>query len=94
MPLYLYKCLDCGKELEKFTHIRLRNDRVECPKCGTSMVRTLNVPSIHYKARGFTGAGRGGGGRIDHLRHSDGSPLTEADLNRIPQHLEDGTAET
>jgi hypothetical protein len=47
------------------------------------------VPNVHYKARGFTGAGRAGEGRIDHFCHADGSPLTEDDKNRVPTHIEE-----
>ena len=49
------------------------------------------MPNVHYKARGFTGAGRVGGGRIDHFRHADGSPLTDADKNRVPAHVGEET---
>jgi len=30
-----------------------------------------------------------GDGRIDHFRHADGSPLTDADKNRAPAHAEE-----
>ena len=49
------------------------------------------MPNVHYKARGFTGAGKAGDGRIDHFRHADGSPLTEADKNRVPAHVGEET---
>ena len=47
------------------------------------------MPAVHYKARGFTGAGRAGEGRVDNLRHRDGTPLTDADKKRVPAHCEE-----
>lgn len=63
-----------------------------CPECPGSLrlaLRVFEMPNVHFKARGFTGAGRAGGGRVDHFRHADGSPLTDADKNRTPIHAEE-----
>jgi putative FmdB family regulatory protein len=33
MPIYEYKCNDCGEEFEKL--VMKKNQEIECPKCGT-----------------------------------------------------------
>lgn len=90
MPIYIYQCPYCGHCTERMRTIAERDDPEGCPACDFPLKRILvATPAIHYKAKGFTGAGRRGDGRIDPMRHRDGSPLTEEDLNRTPQHLED-----
>ncbi|HHT49923.1 MAG TPA: zinc ribbon domain-containing protein [Eubacteriaceae bacterium] len=36
MPLYLYKCKDCGNEFEELTRAEDRDRDYTCPKCGRS----------------------------------------------------------
>jgi putative FmdB family regulatory protein len=33
MPIYLYKCKDCGHEFEEMRIIAERNEETECPEC-------------------------------------------------------------
>jgi putative FmdB family regulatory protein len=37
MPIYEYKCNDCGEEFEKL--VMKKNQEIECPKCGTKNVK-------------------------------------------------------
>ena len=40
MPMYDYKCLDCGKEsLVVLTLKQHESNKVTCPKCGSSKIR-------------------------------------------------------
>jgi len=41
MPLYEYKCEDCGKRYEKLVSLREAGRGVPCPKCGSKSVRKL-----------------------------------------------------
>ncbi|MFH1647111.1 MAG: zinc ribbon domain-containing protein [Chloroflexota bacterium] len=35
MPIYAYKCRQCGEKFEQFRGIYDTDSEVECPKCGT-----------------------------------------------------------
>ncbi len=39
MPIYEFKCEDCGKEFEKFVVSFSQIDSVKCPECGSSNVK-------------------------------------------------------
>lgn len=41
MPLYEYQCLECGLRFEKIRPHTKRQDKADCPTCGTSSDRTL-----------------------------------------------------
>jgi len=52
MPIYRYKCNDCGKEfsfLEKMEEPR----KETCPKCGGKLERLFSKPNVLYKSDGF-----------------------------------------
>lgn len=44
MPLYEYKCQNCGQCFELLRHFTKADDPVSCPKCGESIVNRL--PSL------------------------------------------------
>jgi putative FmdB family regulatory protein len=56
MPIYEYKCPDCGKRFEKFATIsKAKADNIACPKCGKqNAVRVMSSFS-----RGGCGSGSG-----------------------------------
>jgi putative FmdB family regulatory protein len=39
MPLYEYRCQDCGEKFEKLTRIGSRDHEVTCPLCGSSRTK-------------------------------------------------------
>jgi len=39
MPIYEFKCEDCGKEFEKFVVSFSQINSVKCPECGSDNVR-------------------------------------------------------
>ena len=41
MPLYEYKCPNCGNKFEKLLSISKRDD-VKCDKCGSAVERVYN----------------------------------------------------
>ncbi len=62
MPLYEYKCEDCGSTqvlLEKVSDDMER----ECPHCGGRAKRQISAPALHFKGTGWyvTDYGRGSG---------------------------------
>lgn len=38
MPIYEYKCENCGKKFEKLIY---SDEKIECPKCGSEKVKKL-----------------------------------------------------
>ena len=80
--IYLYRCPECKRDFEEGHPIGRAPRFARCPICRTHSRRVLQVPNVHYKAKGFTGAGREGGGRLDNFRHADGSPLKDSGKDR------------
>ncbi len=56
MPLYEYKCTECGTRFEAMRKISERKDPPPCRKCGS--LRT----ELAMSASAFLGGGGGGGG--------------------------------
>ncbi len=52
MPMYEYRCLDCGKTTEAIQ--RLSDDPLtECKTCGGTLERLLSAPAIQFKGSGW-----------------------------------------
>jgi len=52
MPLYEYRCLECGVRFERLQ--RVSDDPVaECPECGGPVERLLGVPALQFKGSGW-----------------------------------------
>ncbi|MFQ5718208.1 MAG: FmdB family zinc ribbon protein [Acidobacteriota bacterium] len=51
MPLYEYKCRECGHRFEKLQSLRARAPR--CPACGGRTERQISAPAIQFKGSGF-----------------------------------------
>jgi putative FmdB family regulatory protein len=52
LPLYAYRCTDCGYRFEIVQHF---NDALkkECPKCHGVLERPLTAPAFKFKGSGF-----------------------------------------
>lgn len=65
MPIYEYRCSDCGHQFEVAQ--RMADDPItECEVCGGQVSKVLFAPAIHFKGTGFhntdyTSKRRGGG---------------------------------
>lgn len=44
MPIYEYRCLECGEKFEKLLLSISSTPRVECPRCGGSKVEKTSLP--------------------------------------------------
>jgi len=53
MPIYEYRCVNCGHIFDKFQSIGADNSSVECPKCGTPRPERL------FSAFASSGSGAG-----------------------------------
>jgi len=52
MPLYEYKCEECGLRFERRQHFSDDPVRI-CPDCGGSVVRLIQPAGIIFKGSGF-----------------------------------------
>jgi putative FmdB family regulatory protein len=52
MPLYEYKCDDCGNRFEKIVQFSDPPLKV-CPKCGGEVQKLFSSPAIQFKGSGF-----------------------------------------
>lgn len=41
MPIYEYKCQDCGEKFEKLVRLGAMETKVECPVCHSDQVKRL-----------------------------------------------------
>lgn len=52
MPIYEYRCNDCGHQFEVAQ--RMSDDPIsECEVCGGQVTKVLFAPAIHFKGTGF-----------------------------------------
>lgn len=52
MPLYPYRCTECGHRFEKIQKFGAEPEKV-CPKCGSALERTLTAPGLNFKGAGW-----------------------------------------
>jgi putative FmdB family regulatory protein len=52
VPLYAYRCTQCGHHFEKVQRFRSKPELV-CPKCQGALERPLTAPRLHFKGGGF-----------------------------------------
>jgi putative FmdB family regulatory protein len=52
LPLYPYRCKECGHRFEKIQKFSAKPEKV-CPKCGGVLERTLTAPGLNFKGAGW-----------------------------------------
>ncbi|MGD1106120.1 MAG: FmdB family zinc ribbon protein [Terracidiphilus sp.] len=52
MPLYPYRCTQCGHRFEKIQHFGAEPEKI-CPQCGGMLERTLTAPGLSFKGAGW-----------------------------------------
>lgn len=52
MPLYAYRCTECGHKFEKIQKFGAKQEKV-CPKCGGVLERPLTAPGLNFKGAGW-----------------------------------------
>ena len=52
MPLYPYRCTQCGHSFEKIQSFSEEPETV-CPKCGGKLERPLTAPGLQFKGAGW-----------------------------------------
>lgn len=55
MPVYNYRCQECGEEFTKIRNISARDKQIKCPGCGSHKKKKRLIPkmTIHFKGGGF-----------------------------------------
>jgi len=52
LPLYEYRCTQCGNRYEKIQKVSETPDTA-CPKCGGKVERPLTAPALQFKGAGW-----------------------------------------
>lgn len=52
MPLYAYRCTQCGHRFEKIQHFSSKPELV-CPNCQGLLERPLTAPAFKFKGSGW-----------------------------------------
>jgi putative FmdB family regulatory protein len=52
LPLYAYRCTQCGHRFEKIQNFSAEPE-VACPKCGGLLERPLTAPALQFKGAGW-----------------------------------------
>lgn len=52
MPLYPYRCTQCGHRFEKIQSFSAEPE-TECPKCQGQLERPLTAPGLQFKGAGW-----------------------------------------
>jgi putative FmdB family regulatory protein len=52
LPLYPYRCTQCGHRFEKIQRFNQEPEKV-CPKCGGVLERPLTAPGLQFKGAGW-----------------------------------------
>jgi putative FmdB family regulatory protein len=52
LPLYPYRCTQCGHRFEKIQKFGAKPEKV-CPQCGGALERPLTAPGLKFKGAGW-----------------------------------------
>jgi putative FmdB family regulatory protein len=52
LPLYPYRCTQCGHRFEKIQHFKDEPIKA-CPECGGAVERVLTAPGLQFKGAGW-----------------------------------------
>lgn len=82
LPLYEYRCTQCGNRFEKIQSFKSK-PLTECPKCGGPLVRPLTAPALQFKGAGwyvndYAGKSSNGGASTDSSTSTSSSAETKS----------------
>jgi len=91
LPLYEYRCTDCGYSFEKIQNFSAQPE-TECPKCQGVLIRPVTAPALRFEGAGWyvnDYAGKGGAksgettaaAGADGAAAKDGKPETKSDAS-------------
>ncbi|HEV2462277.1 MAG TPA: zinc ribbon domain-containing protein [Acidobacteriaceae bacterium] len=76
MPLYEYRCKECGHQFEKIQSFSAPDEK-ECPVCKGPVERLISAPAIQFKGAGWYVTDYAGKGGSKTSKASD-NPSTES----------------
>lgn len=95
MPLYEYRCKQCGHQFEKIQSFSAPDEK-ECPVCQGELERLISAPAIQFKGAGWyvtDYAGKGGSKTKGTETPSDSKPAaTSAESKPTKSSDGNGTA--
>lgn len=72
MPLYEYRCKECGHQFEKIQSFSAPDEK-ECPVCKGPVERLISAPAIQFKGAGWYVTDYAGKGGSKTAKSSEGS---------------------
>ncbi len=92
MPLYEYRCTNCGERIEILQHVGEGPPR-ECPHCAGHRETVLSAPALQFKGSGWyvTDYGRSGGRSGDGKAAAEGAAKS-SDKTAAPKGAQAGDA--
>jgi putative FmdB family regulatory protein len=84
LPLYPYRCTQCGHRFEKIQHFGAEPEKI-CPQCGGVLERTLTVPGLSFKGAGWY---------VNDYAAKSSSPAAESAPDTKSDTNSDGKSET
>lgn len=80
MPLYEYRCQECGEVIEILQRIDEPPPK-DCSHCGGAMTKMISAPAFQFKGTGWyvTDYARGGAARNDAARNDKDKKAKEGD---------------
>lgn len=72
MPIYQYRCDDCGKEIEVLAALPDPGNVATCADCGGKLSYVWSLPSVIYRGPGFYTTDKGRKAPIITRRDEDG----------------------
>jgi putative FmdB family regulatory protein len=79
LPLYAYRCTQCGHKFEKIQNFSAQPETA-CPKCGGVLERPLTAPGLNFKGAGWyvNDYAPKSSSTSDNKPTADGAPATDA----------------
>jgi putative FmdB family regulatory protein len=53
MPIYRYKCKNCGKTIEELISANEIGKEMQCPDCNAFMIKIFGTVGVKYNSGGF-----------------------------------------
>jgi putative FmdB family regulatory protein len=96
MPLYEYRCQECGLRFERIERVSELNDGI-CPECGEIAHRLIGAPALQFKGSGWYvndyGKGNGNGSRPTAKESETAKSAAEATAGVKPKNKTDKQAD-
>jgi putative FmdB family regulatory protein len=88
LPLYPYRCTQCGHRFEKIQHFNDEPEKV-CPKCGGDLERPLTAPRLHFVGAGwyvndYAAKSSGSGGEATSEKKAETQPEGKTETKASP----------